>query len=310
MPTTPTTIAVSRGNNQAQGIAGSLLIPLEVIVTDALNAPSSGVTVNFAVGTYPTGATGQAVSAASAVTDANGLASVVATLGNILGTYTFTATSTGLTGSPLTFTETGFSIVSLADAKAYLNFTDTTNDALVASWLGVISELVEERLGRQPVCPRAVEDFIDGEGQPKLFLNKGRIVDLLADPTTGSKLDSLQMRASALGDWTNIAEDIKLIYLNPINDWCIELLDYRIFPIGWKNVRVYYTAGFDPIPGDILKMVLEMIQVMYDESKAGTMPRLGMGSKNRGGAGSNLGDSFIDMEPRWQKVIDRYKRLV
>ena len=153
MPT-PTTISISSGNNQAQGIAGNLLTPLEVLVLDGNGSPYSGQAVSFAVATYPTGATGQAVSATSANTGADGKASIVATIGNLAGAYTFTATATGLTGSPLTFTASGLAIVSLASTKAYLNFTDTTNDATLLEWIGYVTQTIEDRLGRQAVCPR------------------------------------------------------------------------------------------------------------------------------------------------------------
>ena len=95
-----------------------------------------------------------------------------------------------------------------------------------------------------------------------------------------------------------------------MNNWFIELLDYNQFPIGRKNIRVNYTAGFSPIPSDIIKMIYEMIQVMLDESAAGQWPRLGMQTQNRGGSGTTVGDTFIDMEPRWQKIIDRYKKII
>jgi len=203
-------------------------------------------------------------------------------------------------------------IVSLIDLKTYMGIaqTDTTKDVQFSSWITTISQLIENELGNQPVRPRPMEDFLDGEGDTKLYLNKGRIVSLLPDPNTGSQLDSLQWRAAALGDWEQMVENINLVYLNPISNWCIELLDYRIFPIGWKNIRVYYSAGFDPIPGDITKMCFEMIQTMWDESKSGGHPRLGMRSANRGGAGTNLGDSFLDMDARWKAVIDRYRRII
>jgi hypothetical protein len=35
-----------------------------------------------------------------------------------------------------------------------------------------------------------------------------------------------------------------------------------------------------------------------------------MQTQNRGGSGTTVGDTFIDMEPRWQKIIDRYKKII
>jgi hypothetical protein len=62
--------------------------------------------VAFALGTGPSGATGQSLSATSTTTAANGQASTILTLGNKAGTYTVTPTSGTLSGSPVTFTAT------------------------------------------------------------------------------------------------------------------------------------------------------------------------------------------------------------
>lgn len=201
-------------------------------------------------------------------------------------------------------------IVTLAQIKDYLKESTTDNDDVLQDWIIGISDLIEARLG-QPVVARVVEDLIDGSGETKLYLNKGRIVDLLPDSITGSKLDSIQYRASALGAWSQLVEDINLVHLNPVNNWCVELLDYRIFPVGWKNIRLYFNCGFSPVPGDITKMALEMVKVMWDESNNGTRARLGLASTNISGAGVSGTDSYADIDTqRWQKTIDRYRRLL
>ena len=310
-----TQISIYSGNNQAQRIGAQLLNPLVAVIEDVNGLPVSSVTVNFAVDSYPVDADGMSVSAASAVSDVNGLAQVFLTLGNVDGTYTVSFTSAGLTGSPLIFTAIGIGIVSLSAVKEYLSIgiSDTGNDDALIDWIGLVSELIESPgVLNQPIYPRPIEDFLDGGGDTKLFLNRARIVDLLPDPTTQNKLDSLQWRASALGAWEQMVEDIRLVYLNPINNWCVELLDYRIFPIGWKNIRVYFTGGFSPLPGDIVKMALEMVVMLYNDSKVGGQSRLGVNSKSfsspAGGTGT---DAFKNMMlTDWKAVIDKYKRLM
>ena len=101
-----TTLTLTSGNNQSGGVGMALASSLVVTATDAFGNPASGVGVTFAMATVPGGATGQSLSATSTTTAANGQASSILTLGNAPGTYTVTATSTGLTGSPATFTAT------------------------------------------------------------------------------------------------------------------------------------------------------------------------------------------------------------
>jgi plastocyanin len=95
-----TQITAQSGNNQVAP-AGTSIAPLEVLVRDASNNPVAGVAVTWAVG-----AGGGSVSAPTSTTGANGIASITRTLGSNAGTQTTTATRSGLTGSPVTFTAT------------------------------------------------------------------------------------------------------------------------------------------------------------------------------------------------------------
>jgi len=98
------TISLTSGNNQSKTVAQALDNPFVVTVTDQFSNPVSGVSVTFAINTVPSGATGQSLSVTNATTNASGQASSELTLGDLVGTYTVNATSTGLTGSPVTFT--------------------------------------------------------------------------------------------------------------------------------------------------------------------------------------------------------------
>jgi adhesin/invasin len=102
-PAPATQIAINAGNNQTATVGTAVAIVPSVIVRDASNSPVAGVTVTFAVATG-----GGSVTGGTATTDASGIATVGSwTLGTTAGSNTLTATSAGLTGSPLTFTATG-----------------------------------------------------------------------------------------------------------------------------------------------------------------------------------------------------------
>src|SRR5439155_560182 len=75
-----------------------------VIVRDQFNNPVAGVAVVFAVGS---GSGTSSITGADQTTNASGIATVGSwTLGRTTGGYTLTASSAGLTGSPVTFTAT------------------------------------------------------------------------------------------------------------------------------------------------------------------------------------------------------------
>ncbi len=98
-----TNIALTSGNYQNNGTDSMLSEPFVVTVTDVGGNPVSGVNVAWAIVSTPVGATGQSLSDTASTTDGDGNASTLFTLGNTFGTYTISATSDGLSGSPVTF---------------------------------------------------------------------------------------------------------------------------------------------------------------------------------------------------------------
>lgn len=94
------------GSGQSGVVLSQLAGAFVVTVVDSSSNPVSGVSVHYAVGTSPVSSTGQTLSVADVVTDANGQARTVLTLGTKAGQYTVTASSGSLLGSPVTFTAT------------------------------------------------------------------------------------------------------------------------------------------------------------------------------------------------------------
>jgi adhesin/invasin len=119
----PTQIAVNAGNNQSSTVGLSVPIPPSVIVRDASNNPVAGVTVTFAVASG-----GGVVSGPSQTTNTGGIAVVGAwNLGTTPGTNTLTATATGsgITGNPVTFTATATALPSQIAVNAGNNQSAT-----------------------------------------------------------------------------------------------------------------------------------------------------------------------------------------
>jgi hypothetical protein len=106
----------------------------------------------------------------------------------------------------------------------------------------------------------------------------------------------------------NIATDEDQIYLDPKSAWSIELLDGLTFLVGMRNIRVSYNAGLDDRAIQDIKIVaLEMIQVMWDESKQGG-DMLAKVNRNIGEGGGTSSYSLKDINPRWNDVFAKYVR--
>lgn len=91
VPLTATTITTNAATNAQTGVVGTALAqPIGVIVADQNGAPLGNATVNWAVT-----AGGGTVASATSVTDANGNATVVWTLGTTVGTDSLQASIAG-----------------------------------------------------------------------------------------------------------------------------------------------------------------------------------------------------------------------
>lgn len=135
-----TTLAIESGDEQIGIPSEALDASLEVIVTDGTN-PVAGVTVAWAVGSG-----GGSVSAATSVTDSDGIATVDWTLGPDTGPQACIAQVAGLTGSPLSFIATG-AIVTVQDVKDYLRIETDAEDALLAELIVEATGLVQAMVG-------------------------------------------------------------------------------------------------------------------------------------------------------------------
>ncbi|MEQ9502741.1 MAG: hypothetical protein RIT81_38080 [Deltaproteobacteria bacterium] len=100
----PAAILEKVDGDRQGGTRGELLpVPLTVQVTDLLGNAIEGVTVEFEAGVGD-----GMIESASVVTDEEGAASTIATLGADAGEHVFTATVEGLMGSPAVFTGIAF----------------------------------------------------------------------------------------------------------------------------------------------------------------------------------------------------------
>ncbi len=112
---TATNIAALSGSGQRGTTGKALLAPFTAKVTDSQGDGVSGVAVSWEVT-----AGGGSLSATSTTTNSNGEASVLLTLGSSEGANSATASASGLSGSPVSFTAQGF-------APAALSITDGNN---------------------------------------------------------------------------------------------------------------------------------------------------------------------------------------
>ena len=203
-----TTIAVSSGADQ-EGDPGATLAPFVVLITDAADAPVSGTTVTFAVtgggGTLTGGAT-----TADVTSDADGLASATLTLGSTAATNTATATASGLTGSPVTFTAEGVDIIPDAGLRGAIEAAlgKEAGDSIASAEMGTLSQLSAVSAGISNLTGLEFATSLTG-----LSLGVNSISDLSALANL-TNLTELSLRENSISDLASLANLTSLTLLS------------------------------------------------------------------------------------------------
>lgn len=192
-------------------------------------------------------------------------------------------------------------IITLAQAKEYLKIADTSKDEMLTGWIDVVSSGIEKYCQCKFKVQTVIGEIHDGNGGRVLFPRFIPLVGLANNATA-----DLQYRNSINEAWQDVTDSVEHIYIDPVVPF-VELLR-GFFPRGRKNIRINYKCGFDEIPGDIQQTALEMVQMMWNESKQGG-DWLGRASKAQPESGTSRHIVFKEMQPRWRMVMERYRRF-
>jgi hypothetical protein len=192
-------------------------------------------------------------------------------------------------------------IVSLQQVKEYMGVAGFEKDSMLSEWLDIVSDEIE-RFCQSKFKPQAIENEIQsGDGTAFLFPEYIPILGL----ATGATSD-LQVRDAANGTWRDLVASLEQV-LTDKNMPFIEFAD-GVFPRGTRNIKVSYRCGYELIPGDIRRTAMEMMQMMWNESKQGA-DWLGKRSKTQPETGSARSLEFMTMKPEWERTLDRYRKV-
>lgn len=177
-------------------------------------------------------------------------------------------------------------LTSLANLKAYLGITVTTDDTLLTALITRESARIEAWLSRT-LASTSYSRVFNGNG--------GRLLLLPDYPVTAVSsltIDGVTVPASSGVDVAGYV----------FNNDAIFLRDYR-FMKGVQNVAVSYTAGYETTPLDVEQSCIELAALSYKNRE-----RLGLSSKGLAGETT----SFItDAMPKHiEGRLHPYRRVV
>ena len=202
----PASVTATGGTPQSAVIGTAFASPLQVTVNDLGGNPVAGVTVNFAV---PGSGASATLSAASAVTNGSGVASVTATANATAGSYNVTASVVGvLTPATFSLTNTAGSATTMT-----ANAGTTPQSATVSTAFANALAVTVRDAGSNPVSGVNVTFTAPGSGASGVFSNNTTTITV-ATNASGVAAAPFTANATAGGPYTVTAAATGLTSVN------------------------------------------------------------------------------------------------
>lgn len=170
----------------------------------------------------------------------------------------------------------------LADVRGWLGIKEnnTSDDALLTRMITAASAWIDTYVSR-PLAKASFTQTFDGVGGMRQCLPFGPIVSVESVRVDDIEIDSSRWRSDAYG----------------------VILKGGWFTRGFGNVEISYTAGYDPIPDDIVQCCIDIVAFNYRRRE-----RIGHASKTLNGETTAFVTS--DVPPECKAVLEQYKRVV
>lgn len=163
----------------------------------------------------------------------------------------------------------GAMIVSLGEAKDYLNFqnTDRTRDAKLLRFIKGLTPVVESITG--PILPRIYDEWYDG-GQHFIRLRHRPVIILVAVSEFRGPIEYVQqiVQDPAHGQIYSVQLDGSRVVRRTSGGGVVA------FPQMPQSVHVVYQAGYLTVPDNVTDGVKELLRLHFQSTQQGR-PRLG-----------------------------------
>ena len=129
-------------------------------------------------------------------------------------------------------------LTSLADCKAWLGVTSTTDDNLLSGLISAISQAILADIGRSSILPSMVQETLDGGGETSIALRQWPVTQLISCAVAGLPL------ALATGPGQS---GILVDAADPAPPGAMQRVIFKsgVFPIGQQAITIVYRAGYE-----------------------------------------------------------------
>lgn len=164
-------------------------------------------------------------------------------------------------------------VVSVSQAKEFLNITNTASDSELQFFVTAASEMWANRGG--PVGSQSFDEWYDG-GEPMVVVRSTPIISVSSVTVSlGAFTYTLQEHATGTSGyaWAYTVDKRTGTFIRRSAGVAIP------FESGYRNVHIQYTSGYGTVPNDVQLAVLLLIKHMWTTQR-GIGRRPGMGGES------------------------------
>jgi len=188
-------------------------------------------------------------------------------------------------------------IITLDEAKLYLNMTSTNSDTFLTAAIKESQSYIENNICQQPIEYATESIKFSGNGtkyQPMFNYPLVTITDLTesSDPLNSSLTTVLATKYTVI-----LLDNLYSIYNEN------GFIKNNIYS---ANIGVGYISS--EMPEDVKQVVKEMVYIYYYESNLKNNGRLGVSSLADSAIQSNVSTSFLDKKPDWKRRLQAYRK--
>jgi uncharacterized phiE125 gp8 family phage protein len=184
-------------------------------------------------------------------------------------------------------------IITLAQAKTFLNITGTQSDAELTDFIAAASQVIVNKIGPVSGSP-TVSEWHDGGSSRIVLRHQGPLQSVtsvtetygtVTYALTGITLDGAPV-ATAYGYTVDLDRGLIVRRASGVA---------IPFAAGTQNIHVTYVAGYSTIPADLIQATQLLLKHMWDTQRAAKGP----------GSGPGAGDSFT-LPRRVEEILAYY----
>lgn len=199
-------------------------------------------------------------------------------------------------------------LVTPSDVESYLGYTFDDQDLLQA-WIDRAEAVILRWTGRESLLPDDITEYVDGNAETSIYLRRWPIIEIAslyvdangyygsgdgAFPESSLFTANTQYRARRGGTDLCRGEVVRTDGLN--------------WPIGFGNIKVVYTAGYDPVPEDLKLAVMMLIKSHIAAQSTGITANYH--SVTHGEFSITLGDIDGDNLASVKSLLSRFRERV